>query len=441
MKLLFILPEYPPYAAGGISTFYRYLLPELSRQGCQVHVIAGSAFTSTHSNYESSGVSVEFLETNRVYNNLAKFSRYSAIPELQRHLAAAWAMWEQAQAGREYDLVETTDWGLLFAPWLASRESPPTIVQFHASIGQIDFYDPQFDNQLFGSFVRLLESSFLSLADELQTYSTANAQAWKQLINREVNYIPPAFQVALNPHEFVKSTTGLVVGRVQYWKGPTVLCEALKMLGDRTPQVEWIGRDTAYRESGSSMASYLKQAYPEVWGVKVQHREQLPPDEVHQLQAKAGFIIVPSIWDVFNYTCVEGMAQGKIVLCSQGAGACEVITDGINGLTFTANDSQSLAQCLDTLLSLSYDKRQQMGQAAQQTILSCFHPGRIAQHRIEAYKKLLQRGKLAARPNAWLLDAISPGPSIDNPFAFLNQLPLRTLSHHVLRRSFKKLVK
>jgi glycosyltransferase involved in cell wall biosynthesis len=441
MKLLFVLPEYPPCSAGGISTFYKYLLPELSKQGCQVRVIVGSAFTSAQPSYKSNGVSIEFLETKRIYANLAKFNRYSAIPALQHHLAAAWAMWEQAQEGQGYDLVETTDWGLLFAPWIASSDSPPIVVQLHGSIGQIDFHDPQFDSQLYGSFVRLLETNCLFLADELQANSTANAQTWRQLIGREVNCIPPAFQVAFGSHEFVKSTNGIAVGRVQYWKGPTVLCEALQMLGDRTPQVEWIGRDTAYRESGSSMASHLKQAYPDIWGVKVHPRGQLPPDEVHQLQAKAGFIVVPSIWDVFNYTCVEGMAQGKIVLCSQGAGASELINDGINGLTFTAHDSQSLAQCLDTFLSLSYNEREQMGQSAQQTILSCLQPSRIAQCRLEAYEKLLQRGKFATRPNTWLLDAISPGPSIDNPFAFLNQFPLKALSHHVLRRSFKKLMK
>jgi glycosyltransferase involved in cell wall biosynthesis len=440
MKLLFILPEYPPYSAGGIATFYKYLLPELSNQGCQVHVLVGSAFTSAQSSYELDGVSVEFLETSRVDASLSKFNRYSAIPELQRHLAAAWATWEQAQAGKGYDVVETTDWGLLFVPWIASFESSPTLVQFHASIGQIDFYDPQVDNQLSGSFVRMLETNLLPFADELQTPSTANAQAWRQLIGRDVNYIPPAFPVSSNSHTFLQSTHGLVAGRVQYWKGPTVLCEALKILGDEAPQIEWIGRDTAYQEVGLSMSNHLKQAYPDVWGVTVHARGQLPSDEVYQLQTKAGFIIVPSIWDVFNYTCVEGMAQGKIVLCSQGAGASELITNGVNGLTFLPNDARSLAQCLDTFLRLNWAEREQMGQLAQETIRSRLSPDQIVQQRLKAYNQLHQRGKFAVRPNTWLLDAVSPGLSVD-PFAFLNQLPLKSLSHHVLKRSIEKFIK
>jgi glycosyltransferase involved in cell wall biosynthesis len=440
MRLLFILPEYPPYSAGGIAAFYKHLLPELSKQDCQVNVLVGSAFTCAQSSYELDGVSVEFLETSRVDANLSKFNRYSAIPELQRHLAAAWATWEQTQAGKGYDLVETTDWGLLFVPWIASLESPPTLVQFHASIGQIDFYDPQVDNQLLGSFVRMLESNLLPLADELQTNSTANAQDWEQLIGRDVNYIPPAFPVTSNPHTFIESTHGLVVGRVQYWKGPTVLCEALKMLGDGSPQIEWIGRDTAYQEAGLSMANHLKQAYPDVWGVTVHARGQVSSDEVSQLQAKAGFIVVPSIWDVFNYTCIEGMAQGKIVLCSHGAGASELITNGVNGLTFPANDPRSLAHCIDTFLSLNRAEREQMGQLAQETIRSRLNPSQIVQQRLEAYNRLRQRGKFAVRPNTWLLDAVSPGLSID-PFSFLNQLPLKTLSGHVLKRSIKKIIK
>jgi glycosyltransferase involved in cell wall biosynthesis len=445
MKLLFIIPEYPPHSGGGIATFYRDTLSEIASQGHQVSVLVGSAFTSKLSSYVKDGVRVDFLDTDLVNLYLHKFSHYRAIPELQRHLAAAWATWEQFKGGAGYDLVEVTDWGMLFAPWIVSPNSPPTVVQLHASIGQIDFYDPQIDSQLQGNFVRLLESGLLSCADELQAYSQSNAMAWQQLTNRDVLYIPPSLaldivRTAQNYHQS-NSVNGLVVGRIQYWKGVTVLCEALRLLGDRAPNIDWIGRDTVYCDSKSLMSNHLVQNYGDIWQNKILPLGTFSPEITRQYQAQAKFILVPSTWDVFNYTCVEGMAQGKVVLCSEGAGAAGLIRNGINGLTFKANDPQSLATCIETVMSWSASKLDDVGSIAKETINEKLAPELIAQKRIEAYKDLINRGKYPVKPNQWLVDAVSPQKKLDKPLAFLDRLPLRELIDYTINRSLKKLLK
>ncbi|MEI8296288.1 MAG: glycosyltransferase family 4 protein, partial [Alphaproteobacteria bacterium] len=394
MKLLFIIPEYPPHSGGGIATFYRDTLFEIVAQGHQVHVLVGSAFTSKLPSYVKDGVRVDFLDTDLVNLNLHKFSHYRAIPELQRHLAAAWAAWEQVKGGDGYDLVEVTDWGMLFAPWIVSPDSPPTVVQLHGSIGQIDFYDPQIDSQLQGNYVRLLEAGLLSSADELQANSQSNTKVWKLLTNRDVNYIPPALvseDLMQLPSESSSSTNGLVVGRIQYWKGVTVLCEALRLLGEKSPNIDWIGRDTAYRDVKSSMSDYLKEHYSEIWQNKIIPLGTFPPNTTRQYQSQAKFILVPSIWDVFNYTCVEGMAQGKVVLCSEGAGVSDLIVHGQNGLTCLANNAEDLADKLEQMLSFNHKQRQEIGQAAKETVCNQLAPARIAQKRIERYQNLIQK--------------------------------------------------
>ena len=109
MKLLFIIPEYSPNSGGGIATFYRNLLPELCQKGHQVHAIVGSAFSSFFPGCHNADIVVESIQPQAVTENLSRFDRYRAIPEFQRHLAAAWIAWEQANGGQGYDLVETTD--------------------------------------------------------------------------------------------------------------------------------------------------------------------------------------------------------------------------------------------------------------------------------------------------------------------------------------------
>ena len=439
MKLLFIIPEYHPYSAGGIATFYKNLFTDLVAQGCQIRVLVGSAFTSHFPSYKQDNIEIEFLDNNAVSNNLNKFDRYHAVPELQRHLAAAWTAWSQVDGGKGYDLVETTDWGMLFVPWIVSEDSPPTVVQLHASIGQIDFHDPQIDTQLQNSFARLLEVDLLSVADELQANSNLNAKAWQNLTGRAIAYIPPALSIEADEH-LEESQNGLVVGRIQYWKGVTYLCQALQLMGDRAPTIDWIGRDTIYRHSGNSMSAYLKQNYPDVWEQKAKPLGTFAVDKTRQFQSQAKFLVVPSKWDVFNYTCVEGMAQGKTVLCSDGAGAVDLITDGVNGLTFTAGDSHNLATKLETLLSLSDARRQEIGRAARETIQTKLAPEKIVRQRIERYEKLIQKGKFSTRPNKWLIDAVAPSKSTEKPLALLDRLPLRELSHYLLKRTIDKVL-
>ncbi|MBE9174990.1 glycosyltransferase family 4 protein [Synechocystis salina LEGE 06155] len=441
MKILFVIPEYPPHYGGGIASFYQNLLPNFIQLNYQATVLVGSACTATLPSYVENHIKVSFLDTDLVSAYLHKFSHYKIIPELQKHLAAAWAAWEQTNGGEGYDLVETTDWGMLFVPWVVMENSPPSIVQLHASVGQIDFYDPSLTNPLAGHVTRLLESGLLSAADEIQANSLSNAKEWQQITGRRVRYIPPALPLTPEYSSANTNKKGLVVGRIQYWKGVTILCEALQQLGHDAPDINWVGRDVTYQTSQQSMSAYLGLHYPEIWGKKIHPLGTFPPEETRQLQSQAPFILVPSIWDVFNYTCAEAMALARPVLCSKGAGASDLIEDGVNGFTFEPNDPTDLAGALQKVMSLSEQERETMGKAAQATVANQLNPAKVAQQRIEAYEDLIERGKWPKRPHQWLIDAVSPQEAMARPLAFLDQLPLKELTGYVSERFVKKITK
>lgn len=446
MRLLFVIPEYPPHSGGGIGTFYAQFLPQLVAQGHEVTVLVANPFSGEFEGYSEAGVTVSCVPKGAIAAQMSAFAHYASLPELQRSLATAWAAWEFIKGGQKFDAVETADWGLTFVPWIVSPEAPPTVVQLHGSMGQIDYYDPQLDKPVQGRLIRLIETGCFAVADALQSNSPSNAHYWQALIHREVDYLPPALAlphaedlIESDSNTGAKSGSGVVVGRIQHWKGPAVLCEALQLLGDRAPEMIWIGRDTVYGQSGTFMSDWLAQQYPNLWRKKVQCVGTLSPQETRRHQREAAFTVVPSLWDVFNFTSAEGMACGQIVLCSEGAGAAALIESGVNGFRFAANDPQALAETLERCLALSAAERTQIQHAAQDTIRTLLDPERVAYQRSEAYAKLMHRGRWQTPPQEWLWEATTPRPFSGNPLAFLDALPLQPLVRYVFRRSLKKL--
>lgn len=446
MKLLYVITEYPPHFGGGLGTFYGQFLPTIVELGHSVTVLVANPYGDEFEDFSDQGVTVTSLPNAALKAQLPNFEHYAGMPYIQRSLATAWAAWQFVQGSQtfDFDIVETTDWGLLFAPWVIADEAPPSVIQLHASMGQINAFDPILGQQMQGTMARFIEAGCFAIADAIQANSLSNARYWTELIGRPVDYLPPPLNLTEENLETQEPChAGVIVGRIQYWKGPEVLCKALELraknLAQKTPKMLWIGRDVAFQQSNRTMSDYLEKHYPSLWHKQVQCLGPLPVPETRQYQRGADFIVVPSIWDVFSYSCVEGMAYGKVVLCSEGAGAVDLIEQGVNGIRFKGNDPQALADALDQCLGLSPTQKTQMGQAAKETVLPLLNPTTVAQQRLEAYAQIIHRGRSQIKANAWLKDAIAPRAPLGNALSFLDDLPFKDLVKHCLRRGFQKL--
>jgi glycosyltransferase involved in cell wall biosynthesis len=441
MRLLLLTPEYDG-AGGGIMTFYRVLVPALCAAGVELRIIEGSALYTAEDRAERTvgGVRIETLQRARVDCWQERFAAFAAAPGLRRHLAAAWAMWEQAGYGEGCDVVEACDWGLLFVP-PAVQAASPLIVQCHGSVGQIAVHDPITGEETQNLLVRLIEHAVLAAAQSIQTSSCANAAFWQAETGRGVTMIRPAWTQRAAAAREEPGSRGLVVGRVQRWKGPDILCAALQRLGNRVPVIDWVGRDTAWGARESSTATHLSRAFPSVWGQRISHCLPEAPQEIARRHATALFNLVPSTWDVFNFTAVEAMASGRPTIVSTGAGASELIEDGVNGYLFGAGDADALAAALDRLLGERPMRLATIGQAARETVRTVLNPNVIAAQRVAAYRSVIDAfQRHPPSPAAgWLGDICRPTePSRGNEMAFLDHLPLRTIAAHVLERSCNK---
>src|SRR5262249_32436705 len=155
----------------------------------------------------------------------------------------------------------------------------------------------------------------------------------------------------------------------------------------------WIGRDMPYRLPSGSTMGHLAATFPDVWGRRVRPVGALSRDETARRQAAARFVLVPSVWDTFNLTCAEAMGFGKVVLWWEGAGAPELIENGVSGLTFRPRDPEALRAAIDGYQSLGTPARRAMGEGARERVRCLLDPDAVTDRRLETYQALQKEGK------------------------------------------------
>ena len=222
-----------------------------------------------------------------------------------------------------------------------------------------------------------------------------------------------------------------------------MLCQALRLLGDKAPPIDWMGRDTSYESRDIKTSDHLRQNWPDIWGRIVSQQPQQPFEQTARLQAAAAFMVVPSLWDTFNFTCVEAMGAGTPVICSTGAGASELIEDGVNGFVFENGSAESLAAAIERFLGLNETTSVELAEAGRQTVLRELGPTEVCVQRLAAYEAVLRADAGQALPSDdWLRLACEPGKATGHEsLDFLDHLPLKPLVGYAARRTLSKLAK
>ncbi|MFD0749290.1 glycosyltransferase family 4 protein [Mucilaginibacter calamicampi] len=438
MKILFILPEYYPHSGGGISTYYQHYLQALKPHCETIKVIVGSGYVQGRDKFEHNGIEVAYLDPELYQQHLLKFTRFNVLPEYRNNLAAAWAMWEQAKEGDDFDVIECTDFGLGFVPWVMHHQKP-VITRLHGSAGQIALHENTHEAALADNINLHTEATLLPLCDILLTHSQANREFWQSVFpSGDISFIPPVYtapQISEPLPLEQRENWGLVAARMQKWKGPEVLCKAMRLVKTGF-DIKWMGRDTPFNK-GQSTNAYLSLNYGDVWGKRIFNQNAVPNGEMLNYQRQARFGIVPSLWDMFNFSCLEFMAVGTPLICADGAGASELIEHGINGFKYDANDPTALAACIDKVISLNEPDYKQMAYAAMQTIA-----GQLSSaSRMPDYLQLYQRAIKAFEvmpSNDVFAKLYGPGEANDPLGDLLDKQPLKLILSYLKARILQK---
>ena len=472
MKFLFVLPEYLREPVGGIRTFYVNLLPALARAGCQVRVLLSRREFADRKGYvEESGVEVEYLRADLLekHDQVYQQSQFAGNWLMGQFVPVANAAFEQANGGEGFDLVEVTDWPLLFLPWIAQpKPKVPFTISLHSSVGQMIEYEAKRDSgRMDFALVRMFEALGFAAAQSLHANSNLNARYWEKITNRKVDVLLPLLNQkgittkGTNGHEILTAedtesteedaglrlagqagvafsnpstsklardsentsltrsaigpaslpatprVRGAVFARLQNWKGCEILAEALA----ECPGIEihWYGADMGNTAEGGKWSESLARNFPKVFEPNFLYKGVLDPARVSDLMAQADFVCVPSLWDVFNLSAVEAMESGKVVLCSRQAGAEMLIEDGVNGFLFEPDQPGDLAAKLKQIVLMSPEERERIGRVARESVRDRLQPERPIQHRIAYYRSVAAQ-KPEENRNCFLPEILNPKP-------------------------------
>ncbi|MDB5287597.1 MAG: hypothetical protein JWR05_2546 [Mucilaginibacter sp.] len=438
MKILFILPEYYPHSGGGISTYYEQYIRALQPYCTKIKVIVGSGYTQADDVFEHNGITVEYLKPALYQKYLNKFTLYNLLPDFKRDIAAAWAIWEQAKQGDGFDLIECTDFSLGFIPWVIDH-TKPVVTRLHGCTGQISLHEYGIPVDLSTSFFQQTELLLLPKCDHLISHSEANRQFWNNTFNlNKVVKVNPVYTDVSKPLPLrQRESFGIITARLQRWKGPVELCKAYQLLPKDKPLIKWIGRDTIY-EKGITTGSYLEQNFSDIWGKHIIPHPPLPRAQILQLHQKAKFGLVPSTWDMFNFTCVEFMAAGIPVICSDGAGVVDMVQHNKNGFKYPAGNQQALAECIETINNISETDYNNIAGAAFETIKTELSPGTIIPVNLELYRSAIS-GFKPVSSNAYFDTLYKPSEQDYHISSILNKQPLKKLTKYYIHRLQSKL--
>ena len=276
--------------------------------------------------------------------------------------------------------------------WLAGRRLLPMVVRMHGFAGGIDSAWKDHVSATM-RLVRSWERREFNVADVITVVSEHQAPSVRarfgtdrvRVVHNSINADEWRKLAAESP-KVLKPNDVLFVGALLWKKGIFTLLRA----ANRLRQTGWrgrlvlAGRTTHEFERFIRLRAALGMKLPD-WVVQlgVCQRERLSG-----LYRDAGVCCFPSLLEPFSYTCLEAMACGGLVVGSLRTGMAEILTETC-GYLVPPGDVSGLVVALKSALSMGYEERRRMKEAAQQRVRDRFDNRVIVSQLLNLYEQTI----------------------------------------------------
>ena len=171
----------------------------------------------------------------------------------------------------------------------------------------------------------------------------------------------------------------LFLGRICRDKGVTELLEAIDRIHEKRPEVRlYIGgifEDEKYVHEVEKRSLYVK------------YLGWVGGEEKIKAFDECGIVAVPSYFEGFGLTVIEGMLYGCCVVASDVGGIPEIVEDGEDGILIKAKDSAGLERALLRVMTKEIDV-DMMVRNGRAKVLEKYSAERIVDRIFEIYREL-----------------------------------------------------
>ena len=179
----------------------------------------------------------------------------------------------------------------------------------------------------------------------------------------------------------------MLPARATSWKGHEILIQALAQLSDKDAIVMLLGIEDgppAYAEKLRTMAVR--------YGLGGRVRIGAGSRDMPAALMFADVVAMPSIKpEPFGRVAIEALAMGRPVVAFRHGGAVESIDEGRTGWLADPLSVDSLAEALQTALSLTPRKRRALAKDARQQMTNQFSKDMMCKRTLAVYKSLLKK--------------------------------------------------
>ena len=345
MKVCILTWEYPPRIVGGISRHCYSLANSLAKKGWNPTVV--TLATPKRSLYvEEKGAKIVSIDPPHC-------SDFLTWTLLYNHMMANTAILLHQK--QNFDLIHAHDWMTFVAGSIMKHAlGIPMVVTFHSTErGRRGGIPSPFEKMIndiewLGSY----EASHVitvsnSLREELS--SDLNVPANKiSAIHNSMNLIRHVSKTINVRNNFAAPNEKIVlfVGRLVWQKGVESFIESCPFILGQHPEAkivivgEGIMHDDLCRRISTLGISS-----------KVYVTGQMHDNMLNALYSCADVLVVPSLYEPFGLTALEGMASGVPVVASSVGGLNEIITHERDGILVPAGNSKEIAGAVNRILS------------------------------------------------------------------------------------------
>ena len=251
---------------------------------------------------------------------------------------------------------------------------------------------------LFTRICYYLESLAIKRADKVFCPSLFLADYLGKKMNKKVEVIESPFinhQIEYNDSIYKSILLNkkylLYFGSIGLYKGIKNIANILPTLLTKYKDLYFVFVGNNMRYNGETMMDYVwKKA--ENYRDRIIYLGKLKHNYLFPIIDNAFAVILPSLIDNLPNTCIEAMADGKIVIGTKGASFDQLINDGENGFLCEINNDESLLNKIERILSLDETKRKEIEKNAEKTIKR-LSPNSIIQQVLRFYNSVLSNAK------------------------------------------------